>query len=40
MAGPGDVFERSMNINAKFLPRLQAAVEQNALLRRIHFCTG
>ena len=33
MAGPGDVFERSMNINAKFLPRLQAAVEQNALLR-------
>ena len=33
MAGPGDVFERSMSINAKFLPRLQAAVEQNALLR-------
>lgn len=33
MAGPGDVFERSMNINAKFLPRLQAAVEQKALLR-------
>ena len=33
MAGPRDVFERSMSINAKFLPRLQAAVEQNALLR-------
>jgi len=33
MAGPGDVFDRSMSINAKFLPRLQAAVEQNALLR-------
>ena len=33
MAGPQDVFERSMSINAKFLPRLQAAVEQNALLR-------
>ena len=33
MAGPKDVFERSMSINAKFLPRLQAAVEQNALLR-------
>ena len=31
--GTGDVFERSMSINAKFLPRLQAAVEQNALLR-------
>ena len=27
MAGPGDVFDRSMSINAKFLPRLQAAVE-------------
>ena len=31
--GTRDVFERSMSINAKFLPRLQAAVEQNALLR-------
>ena len=33
MAGPADVVERSMSINAKFLPRLEAAVEQNALLR-------
>ena len=33
MAGPAEVVERSMSINAKFLPRLQAAVEQNALLR-------
>ena len=33
MAGPDNVVERSMSINAKFLPRLQAAVEQNALLR-------
>jgi glutamate synthase domain-containing protein 3 len=33
MAGPADVVERSMTINAKFLPRLEAAVEQNALLR-------
>ena len=33
MAGAEDVVERSMSINAKFLPRLKAAVEQNALLR-------
>ena len=33
MAGAQDVVERSMSINAKFLPRLKAAVEQNALLR-------
>lgn len=33
MAESKGVYERSMSINAKFLPRLQAAVEQNALLR-------
>lgn len=33
MAESKSVYERSMSINAKFLPRLQAAVEQNALLR-------